>query len=478
MSENTNTNATVNANEHVCDCCGQIVSETTTVVDSWGNEHEWCDECLTDAHQCDHCGQWFTSSIDLTTVTNHDGNEVQWCEECRDVDAEYCEHCDSWVEGETYSVITGYSYGSNDHEHWCEDCIENDAITCDECDELVSRNESVILYMYDGSTFEVCRECRDERFRQCDECGNWVHVDDAYFDYDSCETYCPRCYDECCWPGEHIYDYHHTHGETFWMDDLTCKDAWELSDEDKKRLYAGMELEVSGCRCRAEVADSIYDEFGEDKFICKKDSTLGKRGVEIVSQPMTPLYHLNSGAWERITEIVRDNGGVSYDSGCCGLHIHVSRAALKHEDVVYRIDRLMHHFKRQMVKFSRRTNMYWCQITDDYDLCEIKDLNERKKEWQRKKEGYYDFCKGHHVALNDENRATVEYRLWRGSLNMNTIRATIEFTTGMTIVADTISDEMADGLTWSMFKMLVRYALEAANIPHDDLDEYFTRRGL
>ena len=41
-----------------------------------------------------------------------------------------------------------------------------------------------------------------------------------------------------------------------------------------------------------------------------------------------------------------------------------------------------------------------------------------------------------------------------------------------------MGDKLADQLTWSMVKTLVRYALEASGIPHDDLDAYLKERGL
>ena len=61
---------------------------------------------------------------------------------------------------------------------------------------------------------------------------------------------------------------------------------------------------------------------------------------------------------------------------------------------------------------------------------------------------------------------------------METIRATIEMTAGLAIVANSMSDELAETLTWGMLKLLVRFALEQNGLPHDDLDAYLSRRHL
>jgi hypothetical protein len=129
-----------------------------------------------------------------------------------------------------------------------------------------------------------------------------------------------------------------------------------------------------------------------------------------------------------------------------------------------------------MIRFSRRNSgqMNWCRIShDDDDLASIKDMVERKKKWRQDKD-----WRDRYEAVNDCRPDTVEIRLWRGSLNMETIRATVEFTAGLAIICNSMSDEFAEALTWGMLKLLVRFALEQAGIPHDDLDAYLERRGL
>ena len=181
--------------------------------------------------------------------------------------------------------------------------------------------------------------------------------------------------------------------------------------------------------------------------------------------------------WERITGLVKEHGGKSHDAGTCGLHIHISRDYFKDHDAVYRLDRLFHVFERQFIEFSRRSGsqMEWCEIDDDSELRDEKDVEDRKAIWYSKKNSGY---RARYQAVNDTNYNTVEIRLWRGTLNVETIRATIEMTAGLAIVANSMSDELAETLTWGMLKLLVRFALEQNGLPHDDLDAYLSRRHL
>ena len=83
------------------------------------------------------------------------------------------------------------------------------------------------------------------------------------------------------------------------------------------------------------------------------------------------------------------------------------------------------------------------------------------------------------VAVNTCNTSTIEVRLWRGSLNMETIRATIEATTALAILAKTMDDRQIETVcSWSELCRLMSWALEEAGVQHGELDSYLSRRGL
>lgn len=423
--------------------------------------------------KCDHCGQLV--DLDETTVNDVDGET--WCEECCERDAHWCEHCCNYTSWDTYTVGVGYRWGRGfSHEEWCRDCVDSDAVECSDCGELFSASSDAIdqYDTWDGDSVDLCVECRDENWRECYHCGNIVPYNDTYYD-DNDDACCPDCY-ESHRRSDNLESYSHTIGEWFWQDDGTKVLEWERSKEQRRRLYLGIELETSDNDNPSDLADDLIDEFTHDRLCCKQDCSIGSDGVEIVSQPMTPLCHLSHGMWETVADIVRRHGGVSHDGGRCGLHIHISRDFFRDHDAVYRLDRLFTRFRPQLVNFSRRGSyevQRWCGIDTEDELAKVDDVEKRKAEWYRKK-GYA----GRYQAVNDTCYNTVEIRLWRGTLNQQTFRATVELTAGLAIICNTMGDKLADQLTWSMVKTLVRYALEASGIPHDDLDAYLKERGL
>lgn len=381
-----------------------------------------------------------------------------------------CERCGEAVE-DTYTVVTDwYSFSRDSHHEWCADCVDTAASECEDCHTLFADRYIEEYHLYTGEYINICQDCRSDNYYYCEDCGDLVPNDDVCWGNDD-EPYCPNCI------GYHrrsdsVHGYGHTAGTTFWFDDGAFVNAWELTHDDSLLMFLGIELEVDYLDSVNDLADDLMREFGYERLECKEDGSLSDDGLEIVSQPMTALYHLNSDMWVRILDLVRQYGGKSHDAGDCGLHIHISRKFFKDHDAVYRLDRLFHRFKDELVNFSRRTCFGYCRLYDD-DLHEIKDVAERKAKWEEEKS-----WQDRYQAVNDKNTNTVEIRLWRGTLNDETFRATVEMTAALAIVANSMSNELADSLTWPMLKLLLRYALDANGIPRVDFDNYLVRRSL
>lgn len=470
--EDKGTDAVENDDEnvHTCANCGCVIEGDVVIVDG----DEWCKDCADEgAFQCDHCGEYHSHQHDCEQeVYASDGCLEHWCEACVDEDAFWCDNCETYNEGYSSEVIVRGSgnYGSR-YETWCDSCVDSHAAHCSDCDSLFDINNPYFeeYETWDGDTVYLCDDCVDNNWYRCEDCGCLVRDCDTHFSGGS--AYCPSCVND---NRENVHGYHHTTCDlTFWIKNDVSKSQYCLDIEDRKTLFLGVELETDDNDDINELADNIIGEFGNERMECKEDGSLSDYGLELVSQPMTPEVHLTSGMWERIIDFVLEQNGRSHDAGTCGLHIHLSRGFFD-EGAVYRMDRLFHRFKSQMMKFSRRSErqMHWCRIDED-DLASIKEVEERKKEWKRKKANA-----GRYEAVNDTNTNTVEIRMWRGTLNVETFRATVELTTGLAYVVNAISDEFADELDWERLKLLVRYALEENGLPHDDLDAYISRREL
>lgn len=455
-----NTTDSIIADETIiCAHCGEPVTSTRTVHNAeTGADEEWCDDCIADyAYECDHCGRLTTS---VNTVDTPYGDE-DWCDSCIESDAYVCDRCGRYT-STTTSVAVRYNWRTGDvYEDWCGNCLEEHAVACDDCGEYFADDnyDGCDSYdMWNGYSRTICHSCR-EHYYWCNDCENLVHDDDVVFVGGN--AYCPDCAPET---SDNLEGYSHTRGIAYWLDDGNCVNLDQLSEDDLKRLFLGVELETDYNDSAARLADDVMDEFTHNHVVCKKDGSLTDNGVEIVAQPMTPYHILHCGMWERISEIVLDHGGKSHDACTCGLHIHISRKFFRSHEAVYMLDRMFTRFEKQLVKFSRRRNLGWCHIKA---FANTEDVFDRKATWAEEKK-----CIGRYQAVNDTNINTVEIRLWRGTLNVQTFRATVEMTAALAIIANIITDELVEKMTWGMLKTLARNVLEANKLPHDDLDAY------
>ena len=461
-----------------CSHCGEWYEDTAPLIDEYevhcGRDYEpVCIHCIDEFERCEHCGAYISPDEDRYNV-NSGGNVETWCEQCMQDCAVVCDHCGELID-DAYAERVHVDGGGI--ETWCTDCVERHALQCDDCSEYFSTLNGYYLIdeyeTHDGFSATLCETCRCENWYWCESCERLIPDCDA--EYIGGCVYCPSCANEHM---EHdaLQSYHHTRAMSFWFADGSRKYAYQLDGADLATMFMGIELETDYNDDAFSLARDIIDAIGDERVECKEDGSLHSDGVEIVSQPMHPLYHLNSSMWSDIIGIVRQHGGKSHDACTCGLHMHISRDYFKSHDAVYRLDRLVTRFRSQMVRFSRRDGGSigsWCRIDETDKLANIADVHERKRLWASDKR-----YAGRYEAVNDTNGSTVEIRLWRGTLNEQTFRATIEFTAGLAIVCNTVTDEFADAVTWRELKSLVRYALVCNGMPYGEFDAYCAVRGL
>jgi len=283
----------------------------------------------------------------------------------------------------------------------CENCVHEGARLCRSCDELEFTSELI-----QG----VCQPCYDNYYETCQSCGDIGDRDYMYYSERYDEFYCDNNY---CKPEGLIqaWDY---------------KPYTEFFGTSVKERYFGVELEIDNGDNNEITAENMEHE----AIYFKEDGSLNN-GFEIVTHPCTLEYHMKELNWERLAEIAIDNGYTSHDAGTCGLHVHISREAFgKYRDVQDdNIEKLLMLIEKHWDKFrifARRTEgqlQEWArsylQEQNEYrrpnreHFC-TKELLEQAKE------------SGRYYAVNLRNRKTVELRLFRGTLKVNTIKATIQ----------------------------------------------------
>lgn len=456
-------------NEVVCDHCGQVVSEGETVsVDG----ETWCNECAErDAVTCDRCG-------DL--VPSDEAQEVQgetWCSYCVENYAAECPHC-----GELFDASEGVEVRTRDRwwnyhmETWCPSCAENDATECQGCGEFCDNDIVGGYSVYDVGAVTMCEACSNE-FYTCHECGALVNESDL-------ETidgtdYCPSCAENA----RVIEGYGHTYAENFYQ-------SSDCDEEAADGLYFGIELETE---CDDEysaqdMAGDLLDEIGREVISCKEDGSLSDGGCEIVTQPMTLKYQYENDVWGCISTICRRHGATSHDNGDCGLHVHASRRYFNQatgyrdtENIYAAIERMLQTHRSEWMRFSRRSASSMSRWAEINDSCAygIKD-GDTPSEKRGKVTKYKDT--GRYQALNLSNYDTIEFRMFRGTLRLESILASIEAVSAMCHLAvylyklDRLDD--IESWTWPELKTNLYLALKRDGLPCDEFWSYCKYRNL
>lgn len=179
-------------------------------------------------------------------------------------------------------------------------------------------------------------------------------------------------------------------------------------------FYMGFELEL------VESPDGVSTSELEELVSLSSDANLlakydGSVDAELVSRPL-----LREELKEKVKEtlsIVSESSAnwVSWDQsseyssgGRCGFHIHVNKKPIKNIKAIYKfINRYEDFFK----VFSGRKNLYYCRLDPDYMA------NNYNKRHQYR-----------YSAVNNLNAYTLEFRLWRGSLNFQRLCFYIDIT--------------------------------------------------
>ena len=379
--------------------------------------------------RCDECREWY--SDDEMTETSH-GYVCQDCIEERYV---YCEICGC------YERETEAHYDDHNDYYVCDDCFQRYYDYCwytkeyYPIDDLVSVRTSYNDYM------QCFREYAMDNLPYCDECGDYI---DPYFynyDRDCCIA---------CEPEDIIRNYQHT--------------RYNLDFFGNSPWYVGTELEVSAPesvanRCEYECASKIVDElFEHDSIVLKRDGSInggGYRGFEIVTMPYS-LDYINNNRYRfnDMLSMLSANGYTSHNNGMCGLHFHISREMFgsDEDEINDNIAKVVYFYNEhydEIVKVSRRSISAAREWADSYNgdgdsLDCYNNLADNKDKIKNVVKD--DKYKTRYKAVNLTNEHTVEFRIMRGTLNIDSFWACFDFTLKIAMNSLKISWDQIDDL--------------------------------
>lgn len=293
-----------------------------------------------------------------------------------------------------------------------DDCGGYNSHRYDECcccgDTIVTDMED---YYSDADGYPVCDDCCSEYYGRCCDCDHLVHVDNAYYDEEDGNYRCDHCHEQ------------HSRGQ---IRSYGYKPTPVFNGEARDGLYFGLEIETD-CGSPSSFSSECSQRFGSVMYY-KSDGSLSSDGVECVTHPMSYDYAMGFD-WDAFHSIACDNDMRSHDTNSCGFHIHVSRDGLgssrdERELTAAKMVLFFDHYRSELLKFSRRKSRYaneWARSNNaDIKRDDSKSLAYSKAVDSSNASRY--------CAVNLRNEHTVEVRLWRGTTNPDTIRATIDLT--------------------------------------------------
>lgn len=229
-------------------------------------------------------------------------------------------------------------------------------------------------------------------------------------------------YENMTYTGQYSYHYHHG-----------CHLNEPIAPFKGHRI--GIELEVE-FDCSEDRND--FNSIPSNWFYRERDGSLGNYGVEIITIPLLPQDAKDVEMWRSLCERLRK--AKSWDTGRCGLHVHIGREILgKNEDIrqetLGRMLYLYHEFLKQTrlnVKIFGRERGYHDENGQTMESRAAKVLgNGIFKDASVKdkvKQSLID--KGdetRYFDINLQNPATIEFRKGRGSINAKRIAMVIEW---------------------------------------------------
>lgn len=325
----------------------------------------------------------------------------------------------------------------------CEHCADTDTIICDECGRQfytvdARGNDEIIL----------CPNCYEYEYTHCCSCDTLLRNDDIYYSQHGDIAMCQSCYEKEC---EAIHEYSYAPNLVF-------------HGEGVRHLGVELEIDSGGqdsynAQCILDIANKT-----DENLYIKSDGSLDD-GFEMVTHPMTIDYHMNEMPWEQILEAARCMDYLSHKAFTCGLHVHISRLAFgdTYEQQELSIARLVYFVERfwaEMLRFSRRTQAQLDRWAARYGM----KLSPQDQMEHAKNKHY-----GRYMAVNLTNTNTVEIRIFRGTLKLNTLLDTLQFVNHLCEVAIFMSDDEIQNMSWYDF-------IERVNEP--ELITYLKERQL
>ena len=279
---------------------------------------------------------------------------------------------------------------------------------------------------------------------ECYSCGD--EIDEGDVVHDDGDSICQGCYES------RMEERNYEQERSQYINDHDYKPTPLFHNDNGKRSrepalvntfpkpYVGIEIEVESTRSSVDLgnyAEMVHDNCGG--LVYNKTDGSINHGFEMVTHPMTLGYAQNhlDGLWTSFTTL-RKAGFRAWQTSTCGLHIHISRNSFLDEKHQQKFLYFIYGpAKVQIKKFAGRDSHWskfdkdaFCSSRNDYgnDEGDLPTLMEVVKGHRKDGSSVSPQASERYLAVNRNNRHTLELRFFRPSLRPDTVLACIEFT--------------------------------------------------
>ena len=358
----------------------------------------------------------------------------------------HCGNCDTIIEvGERYKVRVG-AQAETVNQRWCSDCTSSYTRKCQECNTRYSVNDDTaddnLIYVNVGhgtSVYCYFNDCYIDHVWFCSSDNTPNSQNNRYCT--SCRTDVNGETQRCrCGGGSESEPVHQ----------YNCEPTLVFHGESDQDLFMGFELETQISNTNIREASLFARNALQIPEIAqlKNDGSIGG-GFEIVTQPSTyEKYRENAVLWETIETLRKRYGARSWDSGTCGLHIHISRKAFGSGKHTHRFIEFIYRNSDMMMKFGGRKSSY-ARFNDVWGFDEFdKPIFTLAGKVDRN-----DDLRGgeKYTAVNTLKRDTLELRFMRGTMNTNGVKAGLGLAHALVQYTRNLNDSESDWYNWEGF---------------------------
>lgn len=299
----------------------------------------------------------------------------------------------------------------------CDDCIKG----CHLCDECGTYHEKETHKVKNKN---YCDYCTKVYTFICPYCGEIYHVNDRRTIKN--KHCCINCYSE---KSKYLIKQYHDNP------------TWTTYGKDNIHTF-GVELEVD-CGKKNKLDDDsegVLKILGDGCYTMR-DGSLNS-GFEIITHPHDEeaLYNLK---WEEAFEYLTSRGYRSDMTNTCGLHLHMSEKFFDENSLVKLVyfydkyyDEVVKMSRRKYTEANRWARRYYQSLYNSHDVehclstikSEIIPMRERKSHYDR------------YHCVNVVKNNTIEIRIMKGTLNINTFKATLDFMINICKNASVVND--------------------------------------